>query len=151
MLDWSYADAIRSLSLALDLDASANARVKAGILVDLATAYFERAEAENRAIDYSMAADKLGQAIQYDGALTEAFFNRALVYEKIPLYPAAVADWKRYLALDPRGAWADEARQRLARLEAKIKAANPDGGRLSDLVEVPIRTSHDRLASHPAR
>ena len=138
LLEWSYDDAIRSLNLALDLNASAGARVKAQILVDLATAYFQRAEAENRAIDYNMAAERLGQAIQYDGSLAEAFFNRALVYEKIPLYPAAVADWKRYLSLDSHGAWADEARQRLAELERKIRAANSDGGRLDDLAEIQL-------------
>jgi CHAT domain-containing protein/tetratricopeptide (TPR) repeat protein len=138
LLDWSYDDAIRNLSLALDLHASANAPVKAKILVDLATAYFQRGEVENRAIDYNMAADKLGQAIQYDGALAVAFFNRALVYEKIPLYPAAIADWKRYLTLDSHGEWAMEARRRLADLERKMKAANPDGGRLDDLAEVQL-------------
>ena len=138
LLDWSYDDAIQSLTLAFDLNASAGARVKARMLADLATAYFERAEAEHRAIDYSMAAERLGQAIQYDGAFAEAYFNRALVYEKIPLYPAAVADWKRYLSLDSHGAWAKEARERLAELERKMKAASPDGGRLDDLAEVQL-------------
>jgi CHAT domain-containing protein len=139
LLDWSYDDAIRTLSLALDLDATAGARVKAGILVDLATAYFQRAEVEeHRAIDYNMAAEKLGQAIQYDGALAVAFFNRALVYERLFLYPAAIADWKRYLSLDPHGPWADEARARLAELGRKMKAANPEGGRLSDLSEFQL-------------
>jgi CHAT domain-containing protein len=138
LLDWSYEDAIRTLNLASDLDAAAGARVKAEILVDLASAYFQRAEEEHRAIDYSMAADKLGQAIQYDHSLAIAFFNRALVYERIPLYPAAEADWKRYLALDSRGRWADEARLRLAALERKMKAASPDGGGLDDLAEVQL-------------
>jgi hypothetical protein len=138
LLEWSYDDAIQSLSLALDLYASASPRVRAEILVDLGTAYFERAQVENRAIDYNMAADKLGQAIQYDPSLAEAFFNRALVYEKIPLYPAAVADWKRYLALDSRGSWADEARRRFGELERKMRAANPDGGRLDDLAEFQL-------------
>src|SRR5215469_8743408 len=139
LLDWSYDDAIRTLSLALDLDASAGARMKAGILVDLATAYFQRAEVEeHRAIDYNMAAEKLGQAIQYDSSLAVAFFNRALVYEKLLLYPAAVADWKRYLSLDSHGPWADEARRQLTELERKMKAASPDGGRLSDLSEFQL-------------
>jgi hypothetical protein len=122
----------------LDSDASANGRIKAKVLVDLATAFFQRAEAENRAIDYNMAAEKLGQAIQYDPSLAVAFFNRALVYEKIPLYPAAVADWKRYLSLDSHGAWAAEARGRLAELERKMKAASPGGGRLDDLAEFQL-------------
>jgi tetratricopeptide (TPR) repeat protein len=139
LLDWSYDDAIRTLSFVLDLDASAGARVKAEILVDLATAYFQRAEVEkHRAIDYNMAAEKLGQAIQYDPSFAVAFFNRALVYEKVPLYPAAAADWKLYLSLDSRGPWADEARRRLAELERKMKAANPDGGRLNDLSEFQL-------------
>jgi CHAT domain-containing protein len=139
LLDWNYDDAIRTLTLALDLDASAAARVKAEILVDLATAYFQRAEVEeHRAIDYNMAADKLGQAIQYGSSLAVAFFNRALVYEKLFLYPAAAADWKRYLSLDSHGPWADEARRRLAELERKMKAASPDGGRLSDLSEYQL-------------
>ena len=139
LLDWSYDDAIRTLSLALDLDASAGARMKAGILIDLATAYFQRAEVEeHRAIDYNMAAEKLGQAIQYDSSLAVAFFNRALVYEKLFLYPAAIADWTRYLSLDSHGPWADEARRQLTALQRKMKAASPDGGRLSDLSEFQL-------------
>jgi tetratricopeptide (TPR) repeat protein len=139
VLDWSYDDAIRTLSLAFDLDASAGGRVKAEILIDLATAYFQRAEVEkNRAIDYNMAAEKLGQAIQYDPSLAVAFFNRALVYEKLLLYPAAIGDWNHYLSLDSHGSWADEARGRLAELERKMKAASPEGDRLNDLAEFQL-------------
>src|SRR6201999_2591503 len=48
------------------------------------------------------------------------------------------ADWKRYLTLDSRGLWADEARRRMAELERKVQAANPDGGRLEDLAEFQL-------------
>jgi tetratricopeptide (TPR) repeat protein len=137
LLEWNYDDAIQTLRLARDLN-SGDPREKALILVDLATAYYERAEAMNRAIDFSMAAELLGQAVQADPSLAAAYFNRALVYEKLFLYINAVSDWKRYLQMDARGAWADEARRRLDELQRKMQVIAPRTGRTSGLVETQL-------------
>lgn len=141
LLEWQYEPAIRTLRLALDLEGSAQPHQKAEILTDLATAYFERAVALDRAIDYSLAADLLGQALQSDGSFAPVFYNRAIVYEKEFLYPNAVSDWKRYLELDPRGAWADDARRRLAEIDKKLQSSFAGENATADLVESRLRRS----------
>lgn len=110
ILERRYGDAIESLRLALDLTAG-RTRSAATIYLDLATAYYERAETERRAIDYSAALDALGQAIQIDPT-PEAYFNRAVINEKVQYYEPALADWKHYLELDRSSEWAKEAQER---------------------------------------
>lgn len=141
LLEHRFEEAREALELARDLNASKEPRLRAEILADLATAYFERAEAPGRAIDYSMAIEDLGQALQIDPQFAMAYFNRALVFEKSAAYPEAISDWKRYLELDRSGPWADEARRHLAKLEEKMKAAEPQSGHLADLAELNM----DRL------
>jgi tetratricopeptide (TPR) repeat protein len=136
LLDHRFDDAIATLRRAVDLASSEPARDRAALLVDLATAYHERALADSRAIDESAAVDLLGQAIAADSSLAVAFFNRAIVFESLALYQKAIADWNRYLSLDPSGPWAEEARRRLAAAEKKLKAARlGDPNRLAGLAE----------------
>jgi hypothetical protein len=120
ILERRYGDAIKSLRLALDLTA-ARTKAAAAINLDLATAYYGRAETEQRAIDYSAALNALGQAIQIN-PMPEAYFNRAVINEKLHYNEPALADWKRYLELDPSGAWAKEAQERRDALVKKTGA-----------------------------
>ena len=85
-----------------------------------------------------MAAELLGQVVQTDPAFPLAYFNRALVYEKLFLYTNAKSDWEHYLKLDAKGPWAEEAREHLADIERKIHAANPATGQLAQLAEVAM-------------
>ena len=52
-------------------------------------------------------------ALQLDGNLLEALFNRALCYEKQSRSDEAKADWNEYLKRDSTSPWADEARRHL--------------------------------------
>jgi hypothetical protein len=117
LLEWRYEEAIKDLRRALDLGPDASARSQAETLTDLATGYFERAERGDRTDDYARAADLLSQAIRTDGSFALAFFNRAIVYERMLQYPSAIEDWKRYLKFDPHGLWSDEAARRLKSLQ----------------------------------
>jgi CHAT domain-containing protein/tetratricopeptide (TPR) repeat protein len=65
----------------------------------------------------------LNKAIELDGSLPEAHFNRALVYHEMALRRQAEEGWREYLRRDADSPWADEARRNLKRLE--------DGGRLT--------------------
>ena len=91
------------------------------LLADLGMAYALRAESGNRAIDYARANESLSRALKLQPQMREATFNRALVYERLYLYDEAIREWQRYLTLDSKGAWADEARRRLAEIESKKK------------------------------
>jgi tetratricopeptide (TPR) repeat protein len=52
-------------------------------------------------------------ALRIDPLFADAQLNLALLYEKLGLPRTARARWRRYLQLEPRGAWADIARKHL--------------------------------------
>lgn len=120
LLEWHYEPAIQSLKRALDARPDSPA-----VLTDLASAYFERAEAEDRAIDYGTAIELLGQVLAKNPDDPIALFNRAIAYERMFLYHEAVKDWERYLRVDPKSDWAPEARQRLEALRQKLSSHQP--------------------------
>ena len=62
-------------------------------LIDLATAHFERAEKEQRPIDYGTAVELLGKVLAKSPDNGVALFNRAMIYEKLSAYHEALADW----------------------------------------------------------
>ncbi len=107
LLDWNYESAMRSANRALEQSPDSGAA-----LIDLATAYFERAEKEQRPLDYGKAVELLGKVLAKSPDDAVALFNRAIAYEKLLAYHEALADWEHYLKLDPKGGWAEEARGR---------------------------------------
>lgn len=116
LLDGNYEEAIKSLERALEAEPESPA-----LLIDLGSAYFLRAEAVNRAIDYGNAIEALGKALSKSPDDPVALFNRALICERTFLYTQAVDDWEHYLRIDPNGTWTEEARKRLAELKEKIR------------------------------
>lgn len=60
---------------------------------------------------------RLNRALELNGSLLEARFNRALLYTTLRLTPQAAEDWRTYLAQDPGSAWAQEARKHLELIE----------------------------------
>lgn len=95
---------------------------------DLAALYYERSnysEADRSSLLHQ-AIEHYGLAIDIDTKSAEAWFNRALCYEKLSLFLKAKDDWTQYLKIDtdPESKWAEEARERLRKLESK--ATNSD-------------------------
>jgi regulator of sirC expression with transglutaminase-like and TPR domain len=90
------------------------------IKIDLATAYFERAGADptptQQAADCAQALQSLNNVLSKNPNDLIARFNRASVYERQKKYAEAIADWQRYLQLDPSGQWAESARKQLRQL-----------------------------------
>lgn len=102
---------------------------------DLGAALLEKASyqpradlAENREVLMAKSLEYLNKALELDGSLLEARFNRALLYQYMGLPEQAMADWKMYLEGDPNTQWAEEARQNLKTLEEKNRtvATNKD-------------------------
>jgi CHAT domain-containing protein/cytochrome c-type biogenesis protein CcmH/NrfG len=116
ILEWQYDDALKSLRHALDLNPDSPET-----LCDLATAYVQRGDLENRPLDYGQAIEYLGQALRKNPNDLTAVFNRALVEERLSLVEEAQKDWEQYLRLDPKGPWSNEARRRLNELRQKLK------------------------------
>ena len=140
LLELQYDPAIASLKHAIDLKADS-----ADLLCDLATAYAERANAENRPLDYGEAIEYLGQALSKRPDDPVALFNRAIVEDKLTLFEEASKDWEHYLRVDPQGDWAAEARQHLEEIRRKlnqsssIPPAESDPARAAPLIEARAR------------
>ncbi|HXI40386.1 MAG TPA: CHAT domain-containing protein [Bryobacteraceae bacterium] len=107
LLDWNYESAMRSANRALEQQPDS-----LPAMIDLASAHFERAEKEQRGLDYGTAVELLGKVLSRNPDEAVALFNRAIAYEKLLAYHEALADWEHYLKLDPKGGWAEEARGR---------------------------------------
>ena len=115
LMDDNYASALSMLKRAHQYAPEDQA-----IVIDLASAFFLRAEELKRSEDYGRAIDLLGQVLSRNPNNELARFNRAIAAERLLLFEQAAEDWHRYLELDPRSPWSEEARKRLAALQEKI-------------------------------
>lgn len=142
LLMWQYDDAIRSLERAADLGERSP-----DLWIDLASAYFERAEANNTPHDYTNAVELLTKALVADPANPSALFNRAVVFSKLKQFDAAIADFNAALKSERDPGWASELRSRLKEAEegrarllggsARIPAEFADEARFEDLLRHP--------------
>ena len=117
ILDGNYEAAIATLE-----KAQAATPNSPDILMDLASGYFERAEATGRSQDYGASYELLSRTLQRRSEDPVALFNRAIVGERLNLFQQAVDDWERYLKMDTRRSpWTAEAREHLAAIREKMK------------------------------
>ncbi|HQR33918.1 MAG TPA: CHAT domain-containing protein [Blastocatellia bacterium] len=98
----------------------------AALHTDLATLYYERSNYTDGtpATFLSEAIEHYKLAIEIDPQLAEAWFNRALCYEKLSIFHKAKEDWIQYLKIDSKvnSKWAEEAREHLKKLDAKANS-----------------------------
>lgn len=116
LLTWNYQPAIETLNHAARIHPDSFA-----LLVDLATAYFERAEATASPADYEAGLQYLGDAIKLEPSNPAALFNRAILYERLYFYDRAIADWEQFLKIEQDPGWKAEAEKRLQDLRARQK------------------------------
>ena len=114
LLNWDYQPAIETLGQALRLRPNSFY-----LLVDLATAHFERAEASSDPADYEAGLQYLGDAIRIEPNNPAALFNRAIIYERLYLYGRAIADWEQFLNVEKDAGWRKEAEKRLQELRLR--------------------------------
>ena len=124
LLEGKYDAAVEALRRALELEPHSST-----LMTDLATAYFQRAQSEDKKDDLGAAYEYLSQALRLRPDDPVALFNRAMVAEHQFLYHQALDDWEHYLQVDARSQWADEARSHAdavrAHLEKHISQATP--------------------------
>lgn len=141
LLDQNYESAIKSLQVALESHPDSTP-----LLIDLASAYFERAEATNRPVDYGLAMECLGKALTKAPDNGVALFNRALIAEKLFLYTQAIDDWEHYLRVDPNSEWANDARRHLEAVKDKLRQRQQgQGERLLKPDEIARGAQDERL------
>jgi CHAT domain-containing protein/cytochrome c-type biogenesis protein CcmH/NrfG len=116
LLEGKYDAAVESLRRALELSPDSPE-----LMVDLASAYFQRAQTEDRPQDYGAAFEYLSKVLAKRPDDPVALFNRAIVSEHQFLYHQALDDWEHYLRVDARSEWADEARSHADAVRLKLK------------------------------
>jgi len=116
VLEGNYDVAIESLRRARELDPRSPA-----LLTDLATAYSQRAQQEDRKDDFGAAYEYLSDALKLQPDDPTALFNRGIVAEHLFLYQQALDDWDHYLRVDPNSQWADDVRHRSNALRERLK------------------------------
>lgn len=97
--------------------AAARPDVDARVFGDLAAAHAERWRRTREAADAVAALDAAERALLQAPTDPVARFNQALAVEALGLRDQAITRWRAYLEVDASSPWADEARERLARLE----------------------------------
>jgi CHAT domain-containing protein/cytochrome c-type biogenesis protein CcmH/NrfG len=116
LLNWNYQPALETLNRA--------SRLRPGsfeLLLDTATAYFERAEATANPADYEAGLQFLSDAIRLKPDDPAALFNRAILCERLYFYTRAIADWEQFLKIEKDPGWRKEAEQRLQELRERLR------------------------------
>lgn len=74
--------------------------------------------------EFARSLEHLNRALELNGSLQEALFNRALYHQYMMLNRQAEEDWRNYLKLDSSSRWADEARDNLKLLEEQDRSSS---------------------------
>ncbi len=93
------------------------------------------------------ASEAATKAVELAPKLPEAWFNRAIIDEQMYKMAQAQQDWERFLELDSTSKWAEEARDRLAKLRARATLPEPQPDKLTADMRAAL-TAHDDVTSH---
>jgi CHAT domain-containing protein len=115
LMDGNYQSALSTLDQAHRLSPNDYA-----VSLDLATSYFETAEAGDSPEGYSRAINLFREVTVKDPKNGVAWFNLAVSCERVHYYTEALQAWESYLRTDPRSAWANEARSRREEILKRI-------------------------------
>lgn len=110
----NYDEAIKNFEQAIKLNPNISK-----LHNDLGVSFLEkgRQKEEGKLELFGKASEEFSTAIELDKNLKEAYFNQGLANE--PYLPNQAKEaWENYLKLDSSSKWADEARERLKKLEA---------------------------------
>lgn len=84
---------------------------------DLAVAYLARAKDEDNPADIFDALSAIDSALEINPNLIEAQYNRALILQKLYLYPSAKKYWAEYLQKETSSQWKAEVAKYIAKLD----------------------------------
>ena len=111
--------------------------VTPGLLVDDATAYFQRGIATNSENDRATALDDLRRADELAPGNAVVLFNEAIAMEDRGQEMNAVETWNRYLSFERDPRWLAEGRRRLQILEQKLNQLKTHASRMEQHLATP--------------
>ncbi|HKO56499.1 MAG TPA: zf-HC2 domain-containing protein, partial [Thermoanaerobaculia bacterium] len=115
--------AVRKETGKADVHAAIEASRDAQLLSDLSAAYFALAQKSEPPHDRLLSAvDAANEAWALDPRSPEVAWNRAVCLEALSMREAAIHAWDDYLRLDATSEWAEEARNRRAKLAAPTRS-----------------------------
>ncbi len=114
LLEWQFNPAISNLTRALQLNQN-----DVPLLIDLASANFQKGEAEQAPQFYGQALEWIMKATTLQPQSSVAWFNRAMIQERLFLYRESIKSFNQFLTLESSGGWAQEAQQHLDQLKKK--------------------------------
>ena len=111
--------------------------VTAGLLLDDASAYFQRGEATGSENDRATALDYLRRADEMAPGDSVVLFNEAVAMEDRGQLMNAVETWNRYLRFERDPRWLAEGRRRLQALEQKLNQLKTHRSRIEEHLATP--------------
>jgi CHAT domain-containing protein len=111
--------------------------VSAGLLLDDASAYFQRGEATGSENDRATALDQLRRADELAPGDPVVLFNEAVAMEDRGEVMNAVETWNRYLRFERDPGWQAEGRRRLEVLEQKLNQLKTHSSRMEQHLATP--------------
>lgn len=111
--------------------------VTPGLLVDDASAYFQRGTATDSENDRATALDDLRRADELAPDDPVVLFNEAVVMEDRGQVMNAVETWNRYLSFERDAHWLAEGRRRLTALEQKLDRLKSHESRMEQHLATP--------------
>jgi len=111
--------------------------VTPGLLVDDASAYFQRGVATESENDRATALEALRRADEMAPGDPMVLFNEAIVMEDRGQVMNAVETWNRYLRFERDEKWLDEGRRRLQALEKKLNQIRTHQSRIERHLTTP--------------
>jgi CHAT domain-containing protein/tetratricopeptide (TPR) repeat protein len=117
----------------------------APLLTDLASAYFQRADATQHSIDYSTSIQLLSHALSLEPDAAIPLFNRAIALERMTDYIGASQDWEHFLRVNHDTGWQGEAERHLSDVRQKLNTR--DQSLLRPLLS-PEAIANDSVLAH---
>jgi CHAT domain-containing protein len=121
---------------------------------DLGVALFEKGKLERLdtqtgkgEVTLAKSLEQMSKALELNAALSDARFNRALLYQALGLTNQARAEWEKYLETDSTSPWAEEARQNLKLLAEGNKKISQTNEQLYQDFWRAFQTKDDARAS----
>lgn len=137
--------AVKELNAAVELDGQ-NAKIHS----DLGAAYLELGIIQKSGPDKGKEFESFGRSLQHlqkaielNGSLLEAYFNRGLLSQQMMPAAQAAAAWKEYLEKDSTSPWADEARRNLKNVEADQGSSRELSDDVRDLLQARNEGNED--------